>query len=211
MFSQNIQNLINTSGKEAAIKRAAQINTYVNNLEKSVLEEPSNNTVQPFSDVLKSSNAIDSKFKVLNADDVNAVSALPSVKHGVKASKSQIMNIISHMAKKYDIDEKLIKALVKQESGFRSDAVSSCGAIGLMQLMPATARGLGVKDPFDPIQNIEGGVKYLKSKLKRHNGNLILALAAYNAGSGNVDKYNGVPPFKETQNYVKSILANYLG
>ena len=83
--------------------------------------------------------------------------------------------------------------------------------MGLMQLMPATARGLGVKDPYNPVQNIEGGVKYLSNLLKKYNGNVVLALAAYNAGSGAVDKYSGVPPYKETQNYVRSILANYLG
>ena len=79
-----------------------------------------------------------------------------------------------------------------------------------MQLMPATAKGLGVTDPMDVRQNIEGGVKYVKSMLNRFNGNVILALAAYNAGPNAVKKYDGVPPYKETQNYVRSILANYL-
>ena len=79
-----------------------------------------------------------------------------------------------------------------------------------MQLMPSTAKGLGVKDPLDAKQNIEGGVKYVKSLLNRFDGNIILALAAYNAGPNAVKKYNGIPPYKETQNYVKSILKNYL-
>ena len=118
--------------------------------------------------------------------------------------------MISQIADKHGIDEDLIKAVIKQESGFNTRAKSKAGAMGLMQLMPATAASLGVKDPFNPVQNVEGGTKYLKSMLDKYNGNIILALAAYNAGPGAVDKYDGVPPYKETQNYIRNILANYL-
>lgn len=209
MFSQNIQSLIDTSGKEAAVQRVSQIANYVNGINRSVMDKGAPEGVKPFAQVLKSSNVSDSRFNVTNSTDVQAAAGVTG---GNKTySKAQILNIISDISKKYDIDENLVKAVVRQESGFRHNAVSSCGALGLMQLMPSTARGLGVVDPFDPAQNIEGGVKYLKAKLKKYNGNLILALAAYNAGSGNVDKYGGVPPFKETQNYVKNILAHYLG
>lgn len=124
--------------------------------------------------------------------------------------KSQLLSMINKVASDNGVDAKLVQALIKQESGFNPNAKSKVGAMGLMQLMPSTAKAMGVKDPYNAAQNVEGGVKYLKSMLNKYNGNVILALAAYNAGPGAVDKYSGVPPYKETQNYVKNILANYL-
>ncbi|RMD90450.1 MAG: lytic transglycosylase domain-containing protein [Calditrichaeota bacterium] len=117
--------------------------------------------------------------------------------------------LIDNIAQKFDIDPKLVKALIKVESNFNAHALSKKGAAGLMQLMPETAQAMGIKNRFDPAQNIYGGVKYLKSLLQKFNGNLELALSAYNAGPSTVEQYGGIPPFPETQNYVKKVLKFY--
>ena len=119
--------------------------------------------------------------------------------------------IILKASKKYHVSPKLIEAVIKVESGYDSSAVSDKGAEGLMQLMPQTQKMLNVSDPFNPSQNIYGGTEYLKRLIVKYNGNLHLALAAYNAGSRAVNKYGGVPPYDETQNYVKEVLNYYDG
>lgn len=127
----------------------------------------------------------------------------------VLAGASQFADIIAKASEKYGVPEKLIAAVMKQESNFNANAVSYAGATGLMQLMPGTARYLGVIDAKNPEQNIMGGAKYLGQLLKKFDSNIQLALAAYNAGPGNVSKYGGIPPFKETKNYVQKVLNYY--
>ncbi len=152
-------------------------------------------TVEDFSDIMSAAT-----------DKVQASSTKNSE---VLACDTSLQNIFEEAAKTYDVDVNLLKAIAKQESNFTADATSSSGAMGIMQLMPATAQGLGVSDAYDPYENIMGGAKLISKLLDQYNGNISLALAAYNAGSGNVAKYGGIPPFQETQNYVVKVQQYY--
>lgn len=121
----------------------------------------------------------------------------------------RIEQLVSSNAAAWGVDPALVKAIIANESGFDPNATSRAGAQGLMQLMPQTAAGLGVSDAYDPSQNVWGGTRYIRGLLDRFHGDVPLAVAAYNAGPGAVEKYGGVPPYAETQHYVANVLESY--
>ena len=122
---------------------------------------------------------------------------------------AQLDRLVNGASSDHRLSPALVRAVIDVESGGDPSAISGAGAMGLMQLMPGTARTYGVADPFDPSENVDGGCSYLHDLLGRYRGNLTLALAAYNAGPGAVDKYGGVPPYPETQSYVRNVTALY--
>ena len=132
-----------------------------------------------------------------------------SIKRDFFANAMPYGDLIHEKAAKYDVDPALVAAVVEQESRFRSTARSPVGARGLMQLMPRTGRWLGAHNLYDPEQNIDAGVKYIRYLQARFDGNVKKTIAAYNAGEGNVRRYGGIPPFRETQTYVKHVMRNY--
>lgn len=155
-----------------------------------------------FQSLVNSTNKPDSDFQKILDSTMSSSS-------GENASKEEINDLIEVYSQKNGLDADFVKAVVKQESGFNPKAKSHCGAMGLMQLMPGTAKGLGVENPYDAEDNVKGGTKMLSNLLKTYGGNKELALAAYNAGGGAVKKYGGIPPYQETQRYVKNVLSMY--
>ena len=153
--------------------------------------------------VVKATYYPDSNIHSYSNWGASEASVLPSYSR----NKNAFDQLIRQAAQHHGVSEGLVKAIMHTESGFNINARSPVGAQGLMQLMPATARRFNVSNAYDPQQNIFGGVKYLSWLLKRFNGDSRLAIAAYNAGEGNVDKYGGIPPFRETQDYVRRVTS----
>ena len=154
------------------------------------------------------------KKEVLAAKTEYRSSSIPAKRAGLssisgKKAERFLHPIVIQAAGRYQVDPALVKAIIMAESGYNARAISKKGAKGLMQLMPATARSLGVEDVFNPEENISGGVRYFKQLVNQFDGDVKLALAAYNAGSRNVRHYQGVPPFKATRYYIKKVFKYY--
>ena len=159
--------------------------------------------------------AIEQQFQRLATEgekpdkDFQSILDAKSTNYGEDVSNEEVNNLITEYSAKNGLDADFVRAVVKQESGFNEHATSRCGAAGLMQLMPGTAKSLGVENPYDAEDNVKGGTKMLANLLKTYGGNKELTLAAYNAGGGAVKKYGGIPPYGETQRYVKNVLSIY--
>lgn len=143
------------------------------------------------------------------ATGVGAGASVGAINAPAMVPPAEIDRLVQTNAEQWNVDPALVKAIIANESGFNAHATSDVGAQGLMQLMPGTANDLGVTNAYDPAQNVWGGTRYIKGLLDRFGGDVRKAVAAYNAGPGAVEKYGGVPPYAETQNYVQNVLASY--
>lgn len=181
--------MVYSSGLEAATQRIREIREHLTALDKKPLEQ------------MNPAEATESFESILHEKIDDGTPVTPS------GGPSDIQSLIEEHAEKLGLDSNLVKAVAKAESGFNPNAISKAGAKGIMQLMPSTAKALGVRSILDPSDNIAGGTKYLKSLMDKYHS-VPLAVAAYNAGPGAVDRFGGVPPYKETQTYVQRVL-NY--
>jgi len=198
-------NMINMSLVLGRIEEIERKGRSFSNLEYSSTQVKKERFVDLFDEEVKKVNQ-SKDLPFLNIDSFEpGGTKIPGT--GRSMNKSEWDKYITRYSKEYGVDEDLVRAVIKIESANNPNALSRKGAMGLMQLMPQTAKMLGVTDAWDPEQNIRGGVKYLSQLSDKFNGDIVKILAGYNAGPNRVDQYNGIPPFAETQNYVKKVMA----
>lgn len=204
----NIRITLTPTGAATASANNANANTNIN-------PNATGTTTNTYNAGVPADNASDSTNTSADSTSASAVDSTTPASNtnysndGSLKCSAELEAYFEEASKTYGVDIKLLKAIAKQESNFNANATSKSGAMGIMQLMPFTAKELGIDDAYDAKSNIMGGAKLIAKLLDKYDGNKTLALAAYNAGSSNVDKYGGVPPFNETQNYVRKVLSYY--
>ena len=204
----NIRITLTPTGAATASANNANANTNINT-------NAAGTTTNTYNSGVSADNASDSTNTSADSTSASAVDSTTPASNtnysndGLLKCSAELEAYFEEASKTYGVDIKLLKAIAKQESNFNANATSKSGAMGIMQLMPFTAKELGIDDAYDAKSNIMGGAKLIAKLLDKYDGNKTLALAAYNAGSSNVDKYGGVPPFNETQNYVRKVLSYY--
>jgi len=199
--------------------RPADLNTNAANAAKDENSQYNRKFSDILNEVMAENNTLPGSDRLLDYDKVNEIVGSKNdskellsmlYKKGLQNNgNSNVDGLIDEASELFHVDKPLIKAVIQQESGFNPEAVSQKGAMGLMQLMPRTAELLGISNPFDIKENVLGGTRYLKALLSKYNGDLNLSLAAYNAGPEAVDRFGGIPPYEETQEYVKNVLRYY--
>ena len=204
----NIKITLTPASATTASANNANANTNINTNATGTTTNTYNAGV-PADSASDSTNASADSTSTPTADSTAPASNTNYSNDGSLKCSAELEAYFEEASKTYGVDIKLLKAIAKQESNFNANATSKSGAMGIMQLMPFTAKELGIDDAYDAKSNIMGGAKLIAKLLDKYDGNKTLALAAYNAGSSNVDKYGGVPPFNETQNYVRKVLSYY--
>lgn len=204
----NIRITLTPTGAATSSANNANANTNINTNATGTTTNTYNAGV-PADNASDSTNTSADSTSASAADSTVPASNTNYSNDGSLKCSAELEAYFEEASKTYGVDIKLLKAIAKQESNFNANATSKSGAMGIMQLMPFTAKELGIDDAYDAKSNIMGGAKLIAKLLDKYDGNKTLALAAYNAGSSNVDKYGGVPPFNETQNYVRKVLSYY--
>ena len=204
----NIRITLTPTGAATASANNANANTNINTNAAGTTTNTYNAGV-PADSASDSTNTSADSTSASAVDSTTPASNTNYSNDGSLKCSAELEAYFEEASKTYGVDIKLLKAIAKQESNFNANATSKSGAMGIMQLMPFTAKELGIDDAYDAKSNIMGGAKLIAKLLDKYDGNKTLALAAYNAGSSNVDKYGGVPPFNETQNYVRKVLSYY--